>query len=70
MPRTTKASTVQKAQDRLIEAIYYRHAQGVQISILDIPKVYAAGRAAIAAGGDLDAVRAAVVGAVDALRRS
>lgn len=55
------------AIDRQIELMYYRVAQGVQISILDIGKVYDAGRAAIAAGADLEA---AIVAAVAQLRRN
>lgn len=55
------------AIDRQIELTYYRVAQGVQISILDIGKIYAAGRAAIEAGADLEA---AIVAAVAQLRRN
>lgn len=49
------------AQDTLIERAYYRVAQGVQINVMDIGKVFAAGRQALAAGGDLDAAVAAAV---------
>lgn len=38
--------------DTLIEAIYYRHAVGKQINILDISKIYAAGRGALETGAD------------------
>lgn len=43
-----------KQIDKLIEASFYRVANGVQIPIMDIGKVFAAGRAAIAEGRDLD----------------
>jgi hypothetical protein len=44
-----------KQIDKLIEAAYYRQGAGVEIDIFDIAKIFAAGRAALAAGGDLDA---------------
>jgi len=50
--RQTKA---EKARDLLIERTYYKHGQGVQISIMDIPKVFTAGRQALEEGQDLDA---------------
>lgn len=53
--------------DKQIEAIYYRVAQGVQINIMDIGKVYDAGRTAALRGGD---VEAAVIGCVALLRRN
>lgn len=56
--RQTKAA---KQLDQQIERFYYKHGQNVQISILDIPKVYARGRAAAAAGADIEqAVIAAI----------
>jgi hypothetical protein len=54
----------QKQIDRTVEAAYYRACNGIQIDIMDIGKVFAAGRQAIAAGkqgADLDtAIRAYV----------
>lgn len=50
--KTTKQLNVQL--DKLIEAAYYRNAQGVQINIMDINKVFTAGRAAHAAGTDVE----------------
>jgi hypothetical protein len=49
------------ALDAQIERIYYRIAQGVQSNVMDIGKVFAAGRQAAAAGGDLEAAVAASV---------
>ena len=50
-----------KKADALITALYGRFAQGRQISVLDIGKVFAAGRAAMAEGRDLEvAIKAAV----------
>jgi len=53
--------------DSQIEAIYYRTCQNVQISVLDIGKVFAAGRAAAGAGQDIEA---AVVATVAQLRKN
>ena len=44
-----------KAIDRLIEQAYYRLAAGKQIDVMNISKVYAAGRLAAETGGDVDA---------------
>ena len=51
--------------DRQIEQIFYATSSGVQIPMLDIPKIFAAGRAAAAAGTD---IQTAVVAAVAAVR--
>ena len=60
-----KRSKADKALDKAIERIYYANCSGVQLNILDIPKVFAAGRAAYALNGN---VEAAVLTAVAALR--
>jgi hypothetical protein len=64
-PRRAQTQRALNKLDREIERIYYKVASGVQLSILDIPKVFAAGHAAARAEGD---VEAAVVAAVAALR--
>jgi hypothetical protein len=66
MARTTKQQL-----DRLVERAYYDHCAGTSISVLDIGKVYAAGRAAFVQGGEpalVEAVKAAIV-QYDATRR-
>jgi hypothetical protein len=51
-----------KQTDKLIEAAYYRNCQGTMINIMDISKIFAAGRAALAEDRDLDtAVRRAIL---------
>jgi hypothetical protein len=58
----TKQTKEEKAMDKAIESAYYKIASGQQISILDIPKVFAESRRAILAGAAVDqAVRAAVL---------
>jgi len=47
--------------DTLIEQAYYRHGQEVQISILDIPRLFEECRAALERGEDLDTVMKAQI---------
>jgi hypothetical protein len=50
-----------KKQDKLIEQMYYKLADGVQINIMDIPKVFQAGRQALKDNQDLEqAIRAVI----------
>lgn len=51
MTRKTKA---EKAADQRIDRVYKRVGEGVQINMLDIPKVFRAGREAIAEGATDD----------------
>lgn len=55
------------ALDREIERIYYRRCGGVQINVMDIGKVFAAGREAASQGAD---VEAAIVAKVQELRQN
>lgn len=65
MARKLTAKQEAKRIDREIDAAFYRRCANVQINILDIPKVFAAGRAAAVAGQDIEA---AVVAAVATLQ--
>jgi len=56
-----------KALDAKIEAIYYRRCSGIQISIMDMPKVYAAGRKAAKEDDDIEV---AVVAFVETIRKN
>lgn len=53
--------------DKQIEATFYRTCGGVQLNVLDIGKVFAAGRTAAESGGDIEA---AVLAAVAVLRQN
>lgn len=55
--KTTKA---ERALDKSIEAAWYRLADGVQVSILDIPRIFRDVKLEIAGGAELDAAVAAV----------
>lgn len=58
MARLSKA---EKAQEKAIEAAFYRHATNVPINIMNLSKISNAGRTALLEGKDLDeAVKAAV----------
>lgn len=50
----TKQTKAEKLIDRQIEAAYRRTCCGVQINIMDISKVFAEGRKALAEGRALD----------------
>lgn len=67
MARKTKA---QKQIDKRVERLYYASCSGVQINIMDIGKVFRAGREAIAIGGDDVAVTAAIVAFVATIRKN
>ncbi len=56
-----------KALDKEIERIYYANCSGIQINVMDISKVFKAGREASFAGKDMTA---AVVACVQALRKN
>jgi hypothetical protein len=53
--------------DATIERLYYARCGGIQINLMDIPKVFAAGRAAAARGEDIEA---ALVAYVETIRRN
>jgi len=56
-----KQTRQEKARDRLIQQTYSKYGGNVQINILDIPKIYQIGHAALIAGLDLDeAIQAAI----------
>lgn len=62
-----KLSTA-KLTDQRIERAYGRTCSGVQVSVLDIGKVFVAGRAALASGADEAALEAAIVAVVATIR--
>lgn len=53
-PKRNPKPLSKKALDKLIESLYYKHASGLQINIMDIGKVFKAGEKAYAAGGDVE----------------
>lgn len=57
-----------KKQDRRIEQAYYKVANGIQINMMDIPKVFAVGRQALAEGADDEALEQAISSFVQKIR--
>lgn len=53
---------------RRVEAAYYRTCGGVQINIMNIPKVFAAGEAAMAEGVDDEELGRRIRAFVDGIR--
>lgn len=65
--RTMKAKSMAKKLDKEIERIYYANCSGIQIDIMDIGKVFDAGRKAAAEGRD---IKEAVVAFVETIRKN
>jgi len=59
-PPRTRAGA-ERALDKQIEASYYRHAQGVQVSVMDIPKIFRDIKLELAGGVDIDTATRTVV---------
>jgi hypothetical protein len=60
----------EKLADKRIERIYYRSCSGVQISVMDIGKVFAVGHKAISEGGTDDDIERAIVTYVQTIRKN
>lgn len=50
-----------KDLDSKIERIYYRHGDGVQINVMDICKIFKAGKEAFLKGEDMEAAIVAAI---------
>jgi hypothetical protein len=66
------AKRAKEAIDKRIEAIYYRHCPGVQVSIMDIGKIFDHGLAAIAANPTINDVElsSVIVSFVQTIRKN
>ncbi len=73
-PKKKRRTPAEAALDRFIEQCAYRAMASVQIDIMDIGKIYEAGRTASLAGLDqrerLKAIEAAIVAKVAELRKN
>lgn len=65
-----KKTAADKKIDKRIEAAYYAVANGIQIDIMDIPKVFAVGRAFVADGVDDDTLKTMIAAYVDTIRKN
>ena len=64
------ATKADKLADRRIDRAYRKNCEGIQIDVFDISKVFAVGRAAIAAGDDDVALAAKIVAFVATIRKN
>lgn len=60
----------QKVIDKRVEQAYYRTCEGIQISIMDIGKVFDVGRKAIADGADESELEDRIVSFVETIRKN
>jgi hypothetical protein len=67
MARVVK-SKAEKLIDKRVEQLYYKRCHGITISMFDIGKVFAVGRAAIAEGKDDQAVGDAIYNFVQSIK--
>lgn len=67
MPSTKPKKLTKKALDAQIESFYYKHGQGVEISVMDITKLFNDCRKAYADAEDLEQ---AVIAAVAKYRKN
>lgn len=63
----TRKTKAEKALDNQIDALYREHCCNIQISILDIPRVFAHAKQAHAEGKDL---KEAIVSFVNSIRKN
>ena len=56
-----KQTKAEKAMDKLIEQTYYAVANGVQVNVMDIRKIFAESRALILSGSTPEAAVTSVV---------
>ena len=64
------AKKAKKAADDLISRAYYATCSGIQINIMDIPKVFAYGRTKLEAGEDFEALKSSVRAYVETIRQN
>jgi hypothetical protein len=59
-----------KAADDLVSRAYYATCNGIQINMMDIPKVFAFGRMKLDAGEDYEALKSSVRAYVETIRKN
>lgn len=67
MARATKND---KRIEKLTDTLFKKHGTNVQVSVMDLGKIFAAGRDTALAGGDDAAVEAAMVAVIARVRKN
>jgi hypothetical protein len=67
MARETKTY---KAADARVDRVYRENCSGVQVNIMDIPKIFRVGHAAIAEGADDTVLKEKIVAYVETIRKN
>jgi hypothetical protein len=70
MATKTAKKLTKKQIDKKVEQAYYASCSGIQISIMDIGKVFAAGRASFEAGADDETLKADIRAFVETIRHN
>jgi hypothetical protein len=65
-----KKSKADKAADRRVELAYYASCSGIEIMMMDIPKVFAFGRGEIDRGASDDDLQLAIRAFVETIRHN
>ncbi len=69
-PNKPPSKAEQKRIDKRVELAYYASCQNIQINVLDISKVFAVGRTAIAEDADEDTLKAKIREFVETIRKN
>jgi hypothetical protein len=59
-----------KQADKLIEKAYYATCSGIQIGIMDIPRVFAYGRGRLVVDPDFEGLKTAIRAYVETIRKN
>ncbi len=66
----TRETAAVKAARRRVEQVYYANCSGIQIDMMDIPKVFDVGLKAIAEGADDAVLQATIITFVESIRKN
>ena len=64
------ANAQQKKEDVRINKAYVQSCSNIEVSMMDIPKIFAVGQAAVAAGADDEVLKTKIREFVDTIRKN